>query len=95
LESTIINNNAIITESVRPFLAEKQLLNYGNQLETDFSKFNLIHDEKFYQEFQKEELKQVLFESGIKLRIMRHMAERTLKKNNELKAAVENYLNKI
>ena len=79
---------------VRPFLAEKKLLNFGQQIETDRQKFELINDERFFEEFKNEEIKQVLFESGIKLRIMRSNIESFAQKNEDLKKAIMSYLNK-
>ncbi|WP_062052729.1 DUF6090 family protein [Sediminicola sp. YIK13] len=92
LEFTIETNNEIIETKIRPFLGEKKLLNYGNQLETNLNRLNLINSEMFYEEFQKEELRQLLFESGIKLRIMKLNAQRTMLKNIELKNDINNYL---
>ena len=43
-------------------------------------------------ESQKEELKQILFESGIKLRIMKVNAQRTMIKNTKIKNAIIAYL---
>ena len=94
LEYTILNHNEIIEVMVRPFLAEKKLLNYGKQIETDRSKFDLVNDERFFVEFKNEELRQVLFESGVKLRIMRINAERAFEKNEFLKHAINTYLQK-
>ena len=94
LEYTILNHNEIIEVMVRPFLAEKKLQNYGNQIETERSKFDLINDERFIEEFKNEELRQVLFESGVKLRIMRINAERVVEKNENLKKVITSYLNK-
>lgn len=93
LEFTVSNHNEIIENAVRPFLAEKELLIFGNQLEVDLDKLNLINNELFFEEFKNESLKQILFESGIKLRIMRANAERTLLKNELVKQAIKNYLN--
>lgn len=92
LEFTIETNNEIIETKIRPFLGEKKLLNYGHQLETNLNRLNLINSERFYEEFQKEELRQLLFESGIKLRIMKLNAQRTMLKNIELKNVINNYL---
>lgn len=92
LEFTIETNNEIIETKVRPFLGEKKLLNYGNQLEADLNKLDLINSERFYEEFQKEELRQILFESGIKLRIMKVNAQRTMIKNTKIKNAIIAYL---
>ncbi|HAH36930.1 MAG TPA: hypothetical protein DCY95_15600 [Algoriphagus sp.] len=94
LEFTILNHNEIIEVMVRPFLAEKKLLNFGQQIETDRQKFELINDERFFEEFKNEEIKQVLFESGIKLRIMRSNIESFAQKNEDLKKAIMSYLNK-
>ena len=95
LEYTILNHNEIIEVMVRPFLAEKKLQNYGNQIETERSKFDLINDERFIEEFKNEELRQVLFESGVKLRIIRINAERVVEKNENLKKVITSYLDKI
>jgi len=93
LEHTILKHNDIIEGVVRPFMAEKQLLNYGQQLETDRANFDLVNDERFYEEFNNEELRQILFESGVKLRIMRTNAELVAEKNENLKKAINTYLN--
>ena len=92
LDFTIVNNNQIIEQSVRPFLGNKKLLNYGYQWERDLSKLNLINRERFFVEFKQEEIQQILFESGIKLSIMKRNAERTLTKNSELFDSVNSYL---
>jgi len=94
LEFTILNNNQIIEQSVRPFLGEKKLLNFGVQLERGFSKLHLINRQDFFMEFRQKEIQQILFESGIKLAIMKRNAERTLIKNSELLQSVHTYLNK-
>lgn len=93
LENTILKHNDIIEGVVRPFMAEKQLLNYGEQLNTDRAKFDLVNDERFYEEFKNEEFRQILFESGVKLRIMRTNVERVAEKNENLKKAINTYLN--
>ncbi|WP_228850953.1 DUF6090 family protein [Aegicerativicinus sediminis] len=92
LEYTILNNNAIIEQSVRPFLAEKKLLNYGNQIQTDLTRLNLINDEKFFEAFKEDDIQQILFEAGLKLNIMRMNAQRTLEKNYNVQMAVKSYL---
>lgn len=92
IEFTILNHNEVIEGIVRPFLAEKKLLNYGGHLENDKTKFDLIQDERFFEEFKKEELQQVLFESGVKLRIMRENVERIQEKNTQLKESFLSYL---
>jgi hypothetical protein len=95
LEYTIINQNDIVEDKLRPFLAEKKLLNFSKHLETDRSKFDLVNDERFFEEFKNEELRQILFESGIKLRILKNNAERVVEKNENLKKAITSYLDKI
>lgn len=95
LEYTIINQNDIVEDVLRPFLAEKKLLNFSKHLETDRSKFDLVNDERFFEEFKNEELRQILFESGIKLRILKNNAERVVEKNENLKKAITSYLDKI
>ncbi|MCR9015408.1 DUF6090 family protein [Aquiflexum gelatinilyticum] len=95
LEYTIINQNDIVEDMLRPFLAEKKLLNFSKHLETDRSKFDLVNDERFFEEFKNEELRQILFESGIKLRILKNNAERVVEKNENLKKAITSYLDKI
>jgi hypothetical protein len=94
LDFTILNNNQIIEQSVRPFLGEKKLLNYGYQWQKDLSKKELINRERFFLEFKNEDIQQILFESGIKLSIMKRNAERTLVLNSELLQSVNTYLNK-
>jgi hypothetical protein len=92
LEFTVLNNNQIIEQSVRPFLGEKKLLNYGNRWTMNSSKRNLIHRERFFLEFKNEEIQQILFESNIKLDIMKNNAERTLSKNTKLLQSIKRYL---
>ena len=94
LEFTILNHNEIIEQVVRPFLGEKKLLNFGNHIVTDRNKFDLVNDEKFFEEFKNDEIKQVLFEAGVKLRIMHDNAERTFEKNENLKQIITAYLDK-
>ncbi len=91
-EFTVLNHNEVIEEIVRPFLGDKKLLNYGTQLESDLLSLDLVNDERFFDEFQNEELRQILFESGIKLRIMRNNAKRTALKNESLKEIITAYL---
>lgn len=95
LEFTITTNNDLIEQRVRPFMAEKGLLNYGNQFKVMDSpgELDLVRDDKFLEEFQNEEIRQVLFESGIKLGIMKMNAIRTSEKNNKVKQAILSYLN--
>ncbi|MDX1471346.1 MAG: DUF6090 family protein [Flavobacteriaceae bacterium] len=93
LESSIHYNNEIIEQKVRPFLAKKKLLNYGNQFNPPNQEMNLVNTERFLEEFQNEELKQLLFEAGNKLSIMRRVTERALRKNDKVKIAIINYLN--
>lgn len=94
LEYTILNHNDIIEDILRPFLAEKKLLNFGKHIEIDRSKFDLVNDERFFEEFKNEELKQILFESGVKLRILKENAGRVAEKNENLKKAITTYLDK-
>jgi hypothetical protein len=94
LDFTILNNNQIIEQSVRPFLGEKKLLNYGYQWKKNLSEKHLINRERFFLEFKNEAIQQILFESDIKLSIMKRNAERTLALNSELLHSVYTYLNK-
>ncbi len=91
-EKAIKDNNDIIEQMVRPFLAEHLLLNYGNQLEKDLSNLNLINDTRFFEAFKKEKLRQVLFESGLKLNIVRLNIDSLLLKNSTLIKAIKDYL---
>jgi hypothetical protein len=91
LEFTVLNYNDIIEQSVRPFLGEKKLLNYGVNLE---KRLNLINRDRFFLEFKNEEIQQILFESNIKLEIMRKSAERMLSKNSALLQSANKYLDK-
>ena len=94
LDFTILNNNQIIEQSVRPFLGEKKLLNYGYQWQKDLSKKELINRERFFLEFKNEAIQPILFECDIKLSIMKRNAERTLVLNSELLQSINTYLNK-
>ncbi|WP_235299586.1 DUF6090 family protein [Portibacter marinus] len=92
LNFTISNNNEIIEQRVRPFLGERRLLNYGNQFNETSDQMNLVNRSKFIEEFKKDELKQLLFESGLKINIMQRVANRTLLKNQEVKKVISSYL---
>ena len=58
------------------------------------SKRNLIHRERFFVEFKNEEIQQILFESNLKLDIMKRNAEGTLSKNSKLLQSIKKYLDK-
>jgi hypothetical protein len=88
------NHNAIIENEVRPFLAEKLLLNYGNQFDYVTDAIKLINSTKFFQELQKPELQQVLFESGIKLGHMNRAYNNLAIKNESLKEYIVQYISK-
>lgn len=94
LEFVIRNHNEVIEGTIRPYLAEKKLLNYGHQLETARSNYKLINVERFFEEFKNEDLRQELFESGVKLRILRNQAKTTSEKNENLKKVITTYLNR-
>ena len=77
LDFTILNNNQIIEQSLRPFLGEKKLLNYGYQWERDLSHLNLINRERFFVEFKNEDIQQIGGESGMKLSRRKRSDSRT------------------
>ena len=93
-EFVMNNNNAIIENKVRPFLGEKKLLIYGNQLEDlEINQLHLIDRDRFFLEIKNEELQQLLFESGIKIYSLRNWGITAKKENDKLKKTIENYLN--
>ena len=83
--------NNILEESLRPYLVEKQLLNFGNQLD-DMSTW--INEPQFYKEFQKPELQQLIFNVGVKLNLISEFSDRWLESNDFLKKTIESYLDK-
>ena len=79
------NNDALIEQKIRPFLGEKNLLNYGSQLITFSEQENLVNSEKFFLELRKPELQQVLFEAGIKLSSLKNSFDRLAVQNEQIK----------
>ena len=93
-EKSRTDNNYIIEQYIRPILAEKELLNFDFQL-TELGEFNnLINKHKFFEAFKEEDIKQYLFESRLKLHVMKLFAQRIAQKNNETKEAIQKYINK-
>jgi len=91
-EFVLLNLNDVITQQVRPFLGEKQLLNYGNQFDGSAQNNNYIKRDKFFEELQKPELQQVLFEAGIKLTNLNLLKNRAAVENENLKNIIITYL---
>ena len=83
--------NNILEESLRPYLGEKGLLNFGNQLD-DMSTW--LNETKFYKEFQKPELQQLIFNVGVKLNLITQFSDRWMESNISLKKTIESYLDK-
>ena len=81
--------NNILEESLRPYLGEKGLLNFGNQLD-DMSTW--LNETKFYKEFQKPELQQLIFNVGVKLNLITQFSDRWMESNISLKKTIESYL---
>lgn len=81
--------NNILEESLRPYLGEKELLNFGNQLD-DMSTW--INKSKFYKEFQKPKLQQMIFNVGVKLDLITQFSDRWMESNISLKKTIESYL---
>jgi len=95
LEFTITNYNELIEQKVRPFLGQKKLLNYGVDLSTrGLFNSNLINRDRFFLEFKNEEIQQILFESSVKLYIIKNNADRMLGENAALITLIKNYLDK-
>jgi len=88
------DNNYIIEQYIRPILAEKELLNFDFQFSESKGYNNLINKQKFFEVFKEEDIKQYLFESRLKLNIMKQFANRIAQKNNETKEAIQKYINK-
>ncbi|WP_426429581.1 DUF6090 family protein [Winogradskyella sp. HB-48] len=92
-EFVMNNNNTIIENKVRPFLGEKQLLIYGNQLEDlEINQLHLIDRYRFFLEIRNEQMQQLLFESGIKLYALRNWGITASKENDKLKKSINDYL---
>ena len=83
--------NNILEESLRPYLGEKELLNFGNQLD-DMSTW--LNKSKFYKEFQKPKLQQMIFNVGVKLNLITQFSDRWMESNISLKKTIESYLYK-
>lgn len=92
LEKGRSDNNTIIEQYIRPLLAEKKLLNFYAAFSTLKGDLNLIKEEEFFEEFKEEELRQYLFESRIKLTVLKLNAEKAADKNNETKEAIQKYI---
>ena len=88
---TMNNYNNILEESLRPYLSEKQLLNFGNQLD-DLSTW--INEPQFYKEFQKPELQQLIFNVAVKLNLITEFSDRWMENNDFLKKTIISYLDK-
>lgn len=86
------SHNNLIEEKLRAFLGEKELLNYGSQFTVFANEQNLINTERFFQEFNKPRLQQVLFEAGVKLNIMKINYLEFKAQNSKLKNVIKNYL---
>ena len=93
-EKTKTDNNEIIEQYIRPILAEKELLNFDFQLSIFGGFNNLINRHKFFEAFKEDDIKQYLFESRLKLHLMKLFAHQMAQKNNETKEAIQKYLNK-
>ena len=93
-EKTRTDNNEIIEQYIRPMLAEKELLNFDFQVSDKGEFNNLINRPKFFEAFKEEDLKQYLFESRIKLNVLKLFAQQIAQKNNETKEAILQYINK-
>jgi hypothetical protein len=92
-ELEVFNN--IIEKELRPFLAKKQLLNYGSQFRNVSDHTILLIDvRKFLKEIEKPELQQVLFEVGIKFPSINHTINDLRNSNEKLKVAITTYLSK-
>ena len=95
LEFGIENFNDIVEKELRPFLAKKQLLNYGNQFGNfDDNTLHLIDTRKFLKEIQNPALQQVLFEAGIKFVFIGYAMNNLKNSNEKLKVAITTYLSK-
>ena len=88
---TMNNYNNILEQSLRPYLGEKQLLNFGNQLD-ELSTW--INEPQFYKEFQKPELQQLIFNVAVKLNLITEFSDRWMENNDFLKKTIESYLDK-
>jgi len=95
LEFGIENFNDIVEKELRPFLAKKQLLNYGSQFGNfDDNTLHLIDTRKFLKEIQNPALQQVLFEAGIKFVFIGYAMNNLKNSNEKLKVAITTYLSK-
>jgi len=94
LEFTISNYNQLMELSVRPFMGEKKLMNYGADMKKRGLKSDHINSDRFFAELKNEEMQQILYEPKTKLGIIRANAERMLKKNSELLQMIKAYLDK-
>ena len=85
------NYNIFLDQQLRPFLREKQLLNYGKQFE-DLSQF--INKPLLFEELKKQELQQVLFNVGVKLNLITEFSDNWIERNELLRKAIKSYLKK-
>ena len=92
-EFVMENNNLLIENKVRPFLAEKKLLKYGSQLQIfkDIA-INIIDRQQFFEAVLEEDLQQVLIESGIKLYSLQNWEENAKTENEMLKQKIIEHL---
>jgi hypothetical protein len=94
-EFAVENFNDIIEKELRPFLAKKQLLNYGGQFGNIGDDTILLIDvKKFLKEIEKPELQQVLFEAGIKFSFIDYSMNNLRNSNERLKVEITTYLSK-
>jgi hypothetical protein len=94
-EFGVENFNDIIEKELRPFLAKKQLLNYGSQFRNIAENTLLLIDvRKFLKEIEKPELQQVLFEAGIKFSFIDYSMNNLRNSNERLRVAITAYLSK-
>jgi hypothetical protein len=85
------NYNNILEEQLRPFLGDKQLLNFGKQFD---GLSQMINKPLFLEELKKPELQQVIFNVGVKLNLITEFSDKWIETNEFLKKTIKDYLQK-